>query len=369
MRELSNDRRARRIGSFFLVLMLLISGLIPAQPVRAKADMKIDSASRILYLGGSDISGTADEYDFYIKNKPSDYKKLYTFTWTSSKKKVATVNSAGLVKAIGTGKTTITCTITLKETGETVLETSAAVTVKQNAKAVKISGYPEDKTAVVGETVDFSRKMTPKTGKSTATDKTKWVLTNNTADARVTQSNGKVKASQPGSYTITAYTYQSASYPLTEEENGEYTGYTAVSNSITITVIDQETADTQDDYAEQILKLVNEERKKAGVPELVMDDAVTEVANLRAKELVTLFSHTRPDGQDCFSAITEAGISYRGLGENIAYGYQTPEAVMKGWMNSEGHRENILYEAFDGIGVGYYVENGRAYWVQMFIAY
>ena len=62
----------------------------------------------------------------------------------------------------------------------------------------------------------------------------------------------------------------------------------------------------------------------------------------------------------------EAGVSYRAAGENIAWGQRTPAQVMQSWMNSDGHRENILSDSFGRLGVGYVVQNGRAYWVQMF---
>ena len=118
-------------------------------------------------------------------------------------------------------------------------------------------------------------------------------------------------------------------------------------------------------YAEQVVKLVNEERAKAGLPALKFDADITAAANIRAKEIKQLFSHTRPDGSSFSSVLKEQGISYRGSGENIAWGQKSPEQVMNGWMNSAGHRANILNSSFTRIGVGYVAE-GR-YWTQMFI--
>ena len=77
------------------------------------------------------------------------------------------------------------------------------------------------------------------------------------------------------------------------------------------------------------------------------------------------FSHTSPTYGSPFDMMKSFGISYKTAGENIAYGYSTPEAVVKGWMNSEGHRKNILNPSFTQIGVGY-VASGN-YWTQMFI--
>ncbi len=88
----------------------------------------------------------------------------------------------------------------------------------------------------------------------------------------------------------------------------------------------------------------------------------------RAKELEALFSHTRPDGSSCFTVLGEYGISYSGAGENIAAGQRSPEEVMNSWMNSQGHRENIMQDSYEKIGVGHYQgQDGTQYWVQLFI--
>lgn len=117
--------------------------------------------------------------------------------------------------------------------------------------------------------------------------------------------------------------------------------------------------------AAEVIRLVNEERAKQGLPALKTTDALTRAAQVRADELLTLFSHTRPDGRSCFTALGEAGVSYRAAGENIAMGYPTPAAVVEGWMNSPGHRDNILSDSYTTIGVGY--NSQKNCWVQMFV--
>lgn len=122
-------------------------------------------------------------------------------------------------------------------------------------------------------------------------------------------------------------------------------------------------------YAVQILNLVNAERAKAGLSELKLDLSVTAAANVRANEIKQSFSHTRPDGSSFSSALKEQGVSYKRSGENIAWGQKSPEQVMNAWMNSDGHRANILNKNFENIGIGYYEdENGVKYWVQLFTA-
>lgn len=125
---------------------------------------------------------------------------------------------------------------------------------------------------------------------------------------------------------------------------------------------------SQGDFASQVVELVNAERAKYGLSALTVDAKVQQAALVRAKESAQSFSHTRPNGSSFSTALTEAGVSYRRAGENIAYGQRTPQQVMNAWMNSSGHRANILNEDFTTIGVGYTVINGTAYWAQLFTA-
>jgi uncharacterized protein YkwD len=120
-------------------------------------------------------------------------------------------------------------------------------------------------------------------------------------------------------------------------------------------------------YAEQVVVLVNQERAAYGLSALRISENVTAAAMIRATEIQTSFSHTRPDGRSFSTALTQKNVSFRGAGENIAYGQSSPEVVVDAWMNSEGHRANILNEKFTTIGIGYLQSaNGTKYWVQLF---
>lgn len=129
---------------------------------------------------------------------------------------------------------------------------------------------------------------------------------------------------------------------------------------------EQGSSTAQSSFVTQVVELVNEERAKAGLGAVTINTKVQQAAQVRAAEQVKSFSHTRPNGTSCFTALSEAGVSYRGAGENIAYGQRTPQEVMNAWMNSAGHRANILNKNFKNIGVGYTVVNGVPYWAQMF---
>ncbi len=121
------------------------------------------------------------------------------------------------------------------------------------------------------------------------------------------------------------------------------------------------------DYANEVLRLVNVERAAAGLNPLSLDPTICAAADVRAVEITSLFDHTRPNGSKCFTALNEAGCSYSSAGENIAYGYSSPASVMDGWMNSSGHKANILSASFGRLGVGI-AKNayGTLYWVQLF---
>ncbi len=120
-------------------------------------------------------------------------------------------------------------------------------------------------------------------------------------------------------------------------------------------------------YVKKVIDLVNAERAKEGLTALTMDLQVQAAAQIRAMECEKLFSHTRPDGSSFATALKEQNVSYRRAGENIAWGQRTPEQVVAGWMNSEGHRANIMNPNFTKIGVGYYRNaKGTNYWCQLF---
>ena len=119
---------------------------------------------------------------------------------------------------------------------------------------------------------------------------------------------------------------------------------------------------------EEMLTLLNQERAKAGVGPLALDETLCQAAQVRSGELVRSFSHSRPDGRSCFTAMDEAGMRYMAAGENIAAGQMSVAEVVTSWMNSPGHRANILSGDYGRIGIGYVrVSSGyRTYWTQMF---
>ena len=120
-------------------------------------------------------------------------------------------------------------------------------------------------------------------------------------------------------------------------------------------------------YEQEVIRLANVERAKYGLSALTEDWELSRIARYKSQDMHDnrYFAHTSPTYGTPFEMIKAFGLSYRTAGENIAMGYATPSAVVAGWMNSAGHRANILNGSYTKIGVGY-VADGR-YWTQQFI--
>ena len=123
-------------------------------------------------------------------------------------------------------------------------------------------------------------------------------------------------------------------------------------------------------FEQEVIRLVNEERAKAGLKPLTENWELSRVARFKSEDMATkkYFYHTSPTYGSPFTMMKNFGIRYSYAGENIAYGQKSAAEVMKGWMNSPGHRQNILNSNYTQIGVGYVQNsNGTPYWTQMFI--
>ena len=142
-------------------------------------------------------------------------------------------------------------------------------------------------------------------------------------------------------------------YPPVEEEKEEE--------------VEQNYSGLSADEAE-VVRLVNIERQKAGLQPMKASSQLSNVARMKSKDMAdkNYFSHTSPTYGSPFDMMKQFGISYRTAGENIAKGYLSPASVMNGWMNSSGHRANILNPSFGTIGVGAYKVGSTVYWTQMF---
>lgn len=120
-------------------------------------------------------------------------------------------------------------------------------------------------------------------------------------------------------------------------------------------------------YESEVVRLVNQHRTQNGLKPLTANWELSRIARYKSEDMASrgYFSHTSPTYGTPFQMIRSFGLSYRSAGENIAYGQRTPAAVVDAWMNSSGHRANILNASYTQIGVGY-CPSGH-YWTQMFI--
>ena len=181
--------------------------------------MVMNVSEKILYIT-ENAKNTPDNYDFYIKNKPEDWKSTLDFKWESSDETVATVANGGITQAVGVGVTTISCTITDKETGEEVAFTTCELTVKGIADRIEIINAPEDGIVGIGENViDLNRAMYDEAGNRTTkrgvyvSDYTRWISSDETI--ATIDKNGVVTTYKEGEFTVTAETYQSKANPAT----------------------------------------------------------------------------------------------------------------------------------------------------------
>lgn len=145
--------------------------------------------------------------------------------------------------------------------------------------------------------------------------------------------------------------------PQIENPNLIYTGDK-------INIPEEEAAITE--YEKEVVRLVNIIRNRHGLTSLTMDWQLCRTARFKSLDMKTksYFSHNSPTYGSPAKMINDFGIDYVSMGENIAKGYKTPQAVVDGWMNSPGHRANILNKSFKTIGVGHIADGN--YWTQLF---
>lgn len=184
--------------------------------------------------------------------------------------------------------------------------------------------------------------------------------TGNTANTATKPGNTANTAAKPGNTTTTTIP--------ANPTNNNTTPANPTNNNKATTASDNSAAFGT--YEQQVVDLVNQERAAAGLSTLKVNSELSAVAEKKAEDMAVnnYFSHTSPTYGSPFDMMKQFGISYTAAGENIAMGQRTPAEVMNGWMNSPGHRANILNASYTEIGVGYVTNSdGTGYWVQEFI--
>jgi len=159
--------------------------------------------------------------------------------------------------------------------------------------------------------------------------------------------------------------------PTTEEETT--TALSIESTTFVDTVKEENFTEPPSSFSSlenSMLEAVNLERAKVSKNNVVMCDYLNECARIRAEEIVETFSHVRPDGRTFNTVLTDNGVAFKNWGENVAKGQTSVADVMSDWMNSPGHRNNILSEQYDYTKFGFASKtvDGITYWVQIFIS-
>ena len=228
-------------------------------------------------------------------------------------------------------------------------------------------------TAAVTTVIDSTMITVPSASGTTAPEQTASV-SETTAATSVTTTSAPKETAAPTTATTTKATSATSPKPTTAKPTTvattKATGTTAETTeqpagwegAIPMTPTPVPVGTYSADMAQQVFALVNQARADAGYPALTWNDTLAAACDIRAKEIVINFGHTRPDGTGCGSAF---GAS---VGENIAESrnYNTAQAVMDAWMASEGHKENILATKYTTIGISCYCVKGVYYWVQEF---
>lgn len=338
-----NFKSLKKVGAGILCFITMAVSVIPVGAVNETVIQKGGSKTAVVEssataptsvtLNKTSIKlGVGETFTLTPKLSPSTAKTSYT--WSTTSPSIATISSAGKITAKKVG----TATITVKTNNGK--KATCVVTVK--SAPTSITASPATVSINVGKTYTVSES----TNSGSYSYGITWTSSDTSIATVAKQSGGKaiITAKKKGTATITVKTY-----------NGK-------KSTCKVTVKDQ-TAE----FVDQVISKTNAERTKAGLPKLSKNTKLCQAAQERAKETVTKFSHTRPNGKDCFSILKEYNITYSAAGENIAYGYVTPDDVVKGWMGSPGHKANILNKRYKSIGVGFYEKNGAKYWVQMFI--
>ncbi len=267
-------------------------------------------------------------------------------TWKSSDESIATVNSEGEVTGVAKGKCVITATLK----ADTSILAEVAVEVTEDKRAADVNGTDDNNAGNNannnGSNSGSSNNSGNNANANNGNNSNSGSSNSNSANNNSNNNNNSGNSSSGGS---TAGTTAATTEEATTETQAAY---------------------YMDGYAEQVLSIVNARRAEAGLAPLSMNYTLVSAAKVRAGEITQSFSHTRPNGSSCFTAFNEAGVGYSGAGENIAAGQWTPDGVMNSWMNSEGHRANIMNGDFTQIGIACYYDPNSPYgyyWVQCFI--
>jgi len=271
-----------------------------------------------------------DHFDTVVVQIPPETVEDDQIRFVSGNERIATVSAEGRITATGVGTTTVTAI-----SGDVRAEMKVTVVVPVSRIIVTI----DRDVYRVGETAVFHIQVEPENASNAS-------VAVSFSGARVTHTTGSNSfvCNEAGEVIIT---FSAGSGDPLE---------------VKIVVHDLEV------LSDEVFRLTNLERANAGLPVLGRLPDLTNIAQLRAGEIIILFSHTRPDGREFETIFGDYNVEYFFAGENLAAGQKNPAEAVRDWMNSPGHRRNLLNIDFGNVGIGVTMDNnGRLYWVQMFM--
>ena len=355
----------KRVISILLVLFVAAASLVLIPPVNASA------ASQVKYKVG--YSG---DY-VYLKFIPQKSTNKIYYTTDGS---TATRKSTRYKKVLGAKSMTFIRAVEYTKDNKKVASLNIVIKprVRRPKTSVSLSGgkyYVTLTSATPGAKIYYT------TDGSKPTKKSK-LYTGPIKCKKGTVIRARAFKKNMNNSKITQHTVKQATNTVTAQdtaendpdESGALTVYVDIETgdvhtddpSGSDTVVEPEPVQPAESDIDGVFRIMNEERTKVGVSKLTLDSTLCAVAAVRAKELEKVFSHYRPDGTMCFTALDDYGINSLASAENIAMGQTDAADVMNSWMNSPGHRGNILSSSYRKVGIGCYKSGGVKYWVQMF---
>jgi len=334
---ISDDERVvRRHGNSWMATAVGTANLTATAPNGISVTVTITVTPpelEALAFAHEEVTLHLDDFlDVVLIRTPGNAVEEDQIKFISDNERVATISNEGRITAVGAGSTTITASYR-------DIQAKMRVNV-----IVPITGIRVDIDRLVfrvGEQTSFRYQVEPESASNTS-------VTVSFSGAQVTHS-------------IVANT-------LTFDSAGEVKISLSVGNTVLteVTIIVHDLAV----LADEVFRLTNLERTNRGLPALGRVQNLTDVAQLRAGEIIIRLEqdHRRPDGRDWFTILEDYHIECIYARENLARGQTSPAEVVQAWMNSTGHRESILHPDVNHLGVGIVMDNaGSLYWVQLFI--
>lgn len=314
-------------------------------------------------------------------------------------KKITYILMASLLLLTSCGKAETKQNVekTQKEETEASSEDAEYTADEEEANTVQVANSGEDKNNTSEPNTSESNGTTTENSSNTQTSTEKPSSSNETVQKPSSGSNNqttqkeevkvvdRIREEVPGA--VTEYKYGITQQTTTTNDYYVYSdGTKKLINSVSSTSYDTTNYAATDSqlkvesdsnaskymsYYQEVLNLVNQIRAEKGVAPLTLDTTLCKAASMRALEMdySGVFSHTRPNGEDCWTALRTYSVSYSSCGENIAAGQATPAQVVNAWKNSSGHYDNMIDASFTKLGVGYSATGIGAYghyWCQLF---